>query len=281
MICFPNAKINLGLHVTEKRPDGYHNLETAFLPVPLQDVLEISPLKFYDSEYELQLAGIPIEGCACDNIVVRIFLDLKHEFELPPQNIYLYKRIPTGAGLGGGSSDGAFMMRMLNEQFHLGMSGAEMEERMSCYGADCAFFIRNTPSLAEGIGDRIRPLHLDLSKYWILLVKPSVSVSTKEAYADIEPQKPSVNLYEALMQPVEKWRHTICNDFEKIVFRKYPEIAAIKQTLYDMHAVYASMSGTGSCVFALFRQPFEEAYKIFNDCFVMQKRLVVHQPTFN
>lgn len=281
MICFPNAKINLGLDVTEKRPDGYHNLETAFLPIPLQDVLEIKPLKFYDTPYELQLAGTPVEGPAADNLVVRVFLDMKREFGLPPQTIYLYKRIPTGAGLGGGSSDAAFMMRMLNETFKLGLTEASMAERMSRYGADCPFFIRNRPAMAEGIGDQLSPLSLDLSDYWLLLVKPPVSVPTKAAYADIVPRKPAIHLREALKQPVEQWRHTVGNDFEESVFRRYPQIAAIKQTLYDMHAVYASMSGSGSSVFALMRQPFEEADQIFKDCFVMQKRLTVYPPVFN
>lgn len=281
MICFPNAKINIGLYVTEKRPDGYHNLETCFLPIPLQDVLETKPLKFYDSEYELQTAGISMDCPAEENLAVRVFLDLKHEFSLPPQTIYLYKRIPTGAGLGGGSSDAAFMMRLLNEQFRLGLTTVQMEERLSRYGADCAFFVRDTPSIAHGIGDELRTLKLDLSAYWLLLVKPDVSVPTREAYTGVTPTQPAFPLEKALMQPITEWRNTIRNDFERSVFRRYPKIAAIKQTLYDMHAVYASMTGSGSAVFGLMKRPFYEAKEIFSDCFVFQQKLVVHNATFS
>ena len=281
MICFPNAKINLGLYVTEKRSDGYHNIETVFLPIPLQDVLEIKPLDFYDTEYELQLAGLPIEGRAVDNLVVRVFLDMKHEFGLPPQTIYLYKRIPTGAGLGGGSSDAASMMRLLNEQFHLGLSMEEMEERLSHYGADCPFFVRNTPSLATGIGDRLSPIGIDLKDYYLLLVKHPVSIPTRDAYAHVTPRRPTFDLRKALHQPPAEWRHTVANDFERSVFVKYPQVAAIKQTLYDMHAVYASMSGSGSSVFGLFKYPPADTSEIFKECFVFMKQLTNHLPTFS
>lgn len=280
MICFPNAKINIGLYITGKREDGYHNLETLFLPIPLQDVLETKPLDFYDREFELQVAGTPVEGRPEDNLVVRVFLNLKHEFNLPPQTIYLYKRIPTGAGLGGGSSDAAFMMRMLNEQFRLGLSSQQMEDRLSHFGADCPFFVRNRPALAHGIGDELENLDFDISELYVLLVKPPVSVSTKEAYAHVQPAQPAIGLAEAVKQPLKDWRGTIYNDFEKSVFLQYPQIAAIKETLYDMKALYASMSGSGSAVFGLFEHPFEEAEAIFKDCFVFQKKLKVHQPTF-
>ena len=306
MICFPNAKINLGLYITEKRDDGYHNLETVFLPIPLQDVLEIKPLDFYDAEYELQQAGIHIDGPEKENLVVRVFLDMKHEFGLPPQTIYLYKRIPTGAGLfarlgrempslsvaiskrtpayaglGGGSSDAAFMMRLLNEQFRLELSNEEMERRMSHYGADCPFFVRNEPSLATGIGDILSPADIDLSGLYLLLVKPPVAVATRDAYARVTPKKPAFDLLKSLHQPMEEWRRTIGNDFERSVFMKYPRIAAIKQTMYDMHALYASMSGSGSSVFGLFRYPPAEAEEVFKDCFVFQKRLSNLRPTFS
>ncbi len=281
MICFPNAKINLGLYITEKRDDGYHNLETVFLPIPLRDVLEIKPLNFYDSEYELQQAGIHIDGSEKENLVVRVFLDMKHEFDLPPQTIYLYKRIPTGAGLGGGSSDAAFMMRLLNEQFRLGLSNDEMERRMSHYGADCPFFVRDEPSLATGIGDILTPVDIDLSGLYLLLVKPSVAVATRDAYARVTPKKPAFDLVKSLRQPMEEWRRTIGNDFERSVFTKYPGIAAIKQTMYDMHALYASMSGSGSSVFGLFRYPPAEAEEVFKDCFVFQKRISNLRPTFS
>ena len=281
MICFPNAKINLGLYVTEKRPDGYHNLETVFLPIPLQDVLEIKPLHFYDTEYELQQAGIPIEGQAEDNLVVKVFLSMKHEFQLPPQTIYLYKRIPTGAGLGGGSSDAAFMMRLLNEQFNLGLSNDEMAQRLSRFGADCPFFVYNRPSLATGIGDVLTPLDFHLNGYTLLLVKPDISVPTRDAYAEVRPSAPVFPLEKALRQPIDEWKRTVSNDFERSVFLRHPRIAAIKQTLYDMHALYASMSGSGSSVFGIFRTPPMEAAEVFKDCFVFQKKLQALQPTFS
>lgn len=281
MICFPNAKINLGLYITERRPDGYHNLETIFLPIPLTDVLETRPLDFYDKEYEFIPAGIPIPGMPEDNLVVRVFLDLKREFHLPPQTIHLYKRIPTGAGLGGGSSDAAFMMRMLSEQFHLSLTPSDMERRLSQYGADCPFFVRNRPSLGKGIGDVLSPVDIDLSHLTLLLIKPNIAVSTRDAYAGVHPQAPVNTLTEAIKQPITLWKELISNDFENTVFLKHPPIAAIKQTLYDMGALYVSMSGSGSAVCALMKHEVEEAKDVFPNCFVFQQRFKLHQETFS
>jgi 4-diphosphocytidyl-2-C-methyl-D-erythritol kinase len=281
MICFPNAKINLGLYVTAKRPDGYHNIETVFLPIPLQDVLEIKPLDTRYSDYEWQQAGNVIDGQPEDNLVVRVFMEMKREFQLPPISIYLYKRIPTGAGLGGGSSDAAFMMRLLSEQFDLRLSADDMERRLSHIGADCAFFVHNRPALATGIGDVLSPIPLNLSDKYLLLVKPPVAVSTREAYAHVHPAPPENPLAESVKLPLSDWRNLIGNDFEKSVFPAHPQIAAIKQTLYDMHAIYASMSGSGSAVYALMDHPFEEAPEIFKDCFVFQHKLKVYPPTFS
>jgi len=281
MICFPNAKINLGLYITAKRPDGYHDLETVFLPIPLQDVLEIKPLSTRHQDYEWLQAGSPLDSSPEDNLVVRVYQELKQEFELPPISIYLYKRIPTGAGLGGGSSDAAFMMRLLSEQFDLRLSDESMERRLSHIGADCAFFVYNKPSLATGIGNCLTPIDLDLSQKYLLLIKPPISVPTREAYAHVVPAPLSISLTETLNMPLETWRHQVSNDFEKSIFPIYPQIEAIKQTLYDMHAVYASMSGSGSAVYAILDHPFEEASEIFKDCFVFQHRLKVYPPTFS
>ena len=281
MICFPNAKINLGLYVTALRQDGYHDLETVMVPIPLQDVLEIKPLVFLDKEFELQLAGETIEGPEEDNLVVKVFLSMKHEFNLPPQTIHLYKRIPTGGGLGGGSSDAAFMMRLLNETFHLELSSEDMERRLRTFGADCPFFVHNRIALATGIGERLEPINLNLSEFTLVLVKPSFSVSTREAYSQILPSKPAYDLKQALSSPIGKWQNTVSNDFEKSIFKKYPQIAVIKQTLYDLHALYASMSGSGSTVFGLFKNPVYELEAAFKDCFVLQKRLMVYPPTFS
>lgn len=274
MLSFPCAKINIGLYVVSKRPDGYHNLETVFYPIPLQDVLETKPLTMSNAPYALQTVGAPIAGNADDNLVVKVYRDLKAEFNLPALDIYLHKRIPMGAGLGGGSSDAAYMLKTLNADFELQLSDDEMERRIANYGADCAFFIREQPSFATGIGDELTPIDLSLKGFTLVLVKPSTFVSTREAYAGVVPQRPACDLREALAQPVESWRHTVSNDFERSVFLAHPEIAAIKTTLYDMGAVYAAMSGSGSTVFGLFRRPVEEAEMVFSDCFVFQKALL-------
>lgn len=270
---FPIAKINIGLYVTRRREDGYHDLETIFYPIPLHDNLSISPLKMSDAPYQLQTAGHKIEGNSEDNLIVKVYKQLAEEFDLPPLDIYLYKRIPMGAGLGGGSSDAAAMIKLLNETFDLGLSTEDMECRVARLGADCAFFVQGKPAFATGIGDILTPIELSLSGMHLVLVKPDIFVSTKEAYGGIVPATPEHDLLEAIKAPIAEWRHTVSNDFEKNVFRLHPEIAAIKQTLYDMGAVYASMSGSGSTVFGLFPHAVEEAERVFDDCFVWQSKL--------
>lgn len=269
MLTLPCAKINIGLYVTAKRPDGYHDLQTVFYPIPLWDQLEIKELDEKECKpFALRIGGRPVEGDPGKNLVVRVYDSLKAEFDLPPLDIFLYKNIPTGAGLGGGSSDAAFMMKALNEKFALGLTSDEMERRVAAFGADCAFFVRAVPAYATGIGDRLAPIALSLKGMHLALVKPADFVSTKEAYADIVPRQPATDLRAALAEPVENWRHTVSNDFEAGIFTAHPAIAAIKRTLYDMGAVYASMSGSGSTVFGLFRRPVEEAARVFPDCFV-------------
>ena len=270
---FPIAKINIGLYVTRRREDGYHDLETIFYPIPLHDNLSISSLKMSDAPYQLQTAGHKIEGNSEDNLIVKVYKQLAEEFDLPPLDIYLYKRIPMGAGLGGGSSDAAAMIKLLNETFDLGLSTEDMERRVARLGADCAFFVQGKPTFATGIGDILTPIELSLSGMHLVLVKPDIFVSTKEAYGGIVPATPEHDLLEAIKAPITEWRHTVSNDFEKNVFRLHPEIAAIKQTLYDMGAVYASMSGSGSTVFGLFPHAVEEAERVFDDCFVWQSKL--------
>jgi 4-diphosphocytidyl-2-C-methyl-D-erythritol kinase len=272
---FPYAKINIGLYVVERRADGYHNLQTVFYPIPLHDNLEISQLNEEEGPYRLQIAGNAIEGNADDNLVIKVYNHLKKDFDLPPIDIYIYKRIPTGAGLGGGSSDAAAMMRALNEKFQLGMTADEMEKRIAGLGADCPFFIQSIPAYAEGIGDQLQPIAVSLKGWTLLLIKPDIFVSTKEAYGGVCPQQPQHDLRMALQQPIENWKNTISNDFERSVFLHHPEIAAIKQTLYDMGATYASMSGSGSTVFGLFKHPIDEAPEIFKNCFVYQETLKI------
>ncbi|MBO5250684.1 MAG: 4-(cytidine 5'-diphospho)-2-C-methyl-D-erythritol kinase [Bacteroidaceae bacterium] len=273
MITYPNAKINLGLNIVEKRPDGYHNLETIFYPINLQDALEVTQREG-EEEYTLKVSGVPIEGEPENNLVVKAYRLLKKDFpDMPAIDIHMYKHIPTGAGLGGGSADAAFMIKLLNEKFGLGISTEQMEEYAARLGADCAFFIQNKPVFASGIGNIFEPIQLSLKGYYLVLVKPDIFVSTKDAFSQIKPQKPQQSLKDIIRMPVETWRATMKNDFEYSVFQKYPEIAAIKDKLYDMGAVYASMSGSGSSVFGIFREQVEFVDEVFSGCFCRQRAL--------
>lgn len=274
MICFPNAKINLGLHVVSRRKDGYHNLESIFYPIGLKDALEIVPSqeetmevpeftgstgltaddKSSPRQYRFFPTGIPIEGSPETNLVIKALNLIAAEKKLPEIDIHLLKKIPSGAGLGGGSSDAAFMLNLLNETFDLGYSKKELISRAARLGADCPFFIFNKPAFATGIGDKLEPIELDVSNYTLLLVKPDIMVSTKEAYAMITPGKPELPLKEIIRRPPETWRELLKNDFESPVFKKFPEICRIKEQLYELGAVYASMSGSGSSVFGLFEK---------------------------
>lgn len=274
MITYPNAKINLGLNIVEKRPDGYHNLETIFYPINLQDALEVTELENEEGEYKLKVSGVPIEGDEENNLVVKAYRLLKKDFpDMSPINIHMFKHIPTGAGLGGGSADAAFMIKLLNEKFNLKLSIEKMEEYAAILGADCAFFIQNKPVFASGIGNIFENITLSLKGYYIVLVKPDIFVSTKDAFSHITPMHPNQSLKEIIRMPVETWRATMKNDFEESVFQKYPEIAAIKDKLYDMGAIYASMSGSGSSVFGIFREQVEHIEEVFNGCFCRQRAL--------
>ena len=273
MITYPNAKINLGLNIVEKRPDGYHNLETVFYPINLQDALEVNVQEGED-EFSLKVSGVPIEGEPENNLVVKAYRLLKKDYpDIPAIDIHMYKHIPTGAGLGGGSSDAAFMIKLLNEKFRLNLSIEKMEEYAAILGADCAFFIQNKPVFATGIGNIFEPIQLSLKGYYLVLVKPDIFVSTKDAFAHITPMKPTQSLKEIIRMPVETWRATMKNDFEESVFQKFPEIAAIKDKLYDLGAIYASMSGSGSSGFGIFREQVEFVDEIFSGCFCRQRAL--------
>lgn len=275
MIVYPNAKINIGLNVVERRPDGYHNLETVFYPINLQDAIEIKNIEGAVPEcgYQLKVSGTILDGTPEDNLVVKAYKLLKKEFGLPPVSIFVYKHIPTGAGLGGGSSDAAFTIKMLNERFRLGLDVKQMEAYSAELGADCAFFIENKPVFATGIGNVFHDLSLSLSGKSLVLVKPDIFVSTRDAYAAVAPHRPETSLPELLSKPLETWKDTVVNDFEASVFPKYPEIAAIKDKLYDMGAVYASMSGSGSSVYGIFDEPVEYADEVFSGYFCRQRNL--------
>lgn len=275
MILYPNAKINIGLNVVEKRKDGYHNLETVFYPIPLQDALEVKPLQqlIPESGYQLKVTGELLDGSPDDNLIVKAYKLLRDEYRLPPVGLYLYKHIPTGAGLGGGSADAAFTIRALNDLFKLDLSTEKMEEYSSRLGADCPFFIKNQPVFATGIGNEFHPLDLSLKGKVLILVKPDVFVSTKDAYALVQPKEPEAPLTELLKQPLETWKDYVVNDFEKSVFAKYPEIACIKDKMYDLGAVYASMSGSGSSVYGIFDNTIDNVDEIFAGYFCRQRVL--------
>lgn len=263
MITFPNAKINLGLNIVEKRPDGYHNLETVFYPVPIEDALEVNVLNEGNAKFRLNQAGLQIEGEAGNNLVVKAYKLLDEKFNLPPVDIHLFKHIPSGAGLGGGSSDAAYMLKLLNEKFSLQLTQEALEEYAASLGADCAFFIRNTPTYAEGIGNIFSPISLSLEGYKIIVVKPDIFVSTRDAFAQIKPHRPEVPLKEIVKQPIEEWKELMLNDFEESVFPQFPAIREIKEELYGEGAVYAAMSGSGSSVFGLFEPETELTVKAF------------------
>jgi 4-diphosphocytidyl-2-C-methyl-D-erythritol kinase len=258
MITFPIAKINLGLNVVEKRPDGYHNLQTVFYPVPIMDALEIVPMSEgfpSDVDCDLKVTNINIQGDEQRNLVVRAYQLLKADFpNLPRIHAHLWKGIPIQAGMGGGSSDCAYMIRLLNETFELGLTNEQMEQYAARLGADCAFFIQSSPCYAEGIGEILQPIALDLSGWHIGVVRPDIPVPTKEAFSRIQPHYPALNCREAVMQPVETWRNNLTNDFEESVFALHPEIGNVKEQLYYMGATYAAMTGSGSALFGLFKE---------------------------
>ena len=275
MITFPIAKINLGLNVVERRPDGYHNLETVFYPVNIKDALELTMMntKFPSPvDCDIKVSNLNVEGDEQRNLVVRAYQLLKCDFpQMPRVHAHLYKVIPTQAGMGGGSSDCAYTIRLLNEMFTLGLT--RMIDYAAQLGADCAFFILSRPSYAEGIGERLVPVSLDLSSYYIGVVRPDIPVSTREAFSLIKPVKPAKCCRDVVLQPIETWRDELSNDFEQSVFALHPEIEAIKQRLYNLGAVYAAMSGSGSAVFGIFQDPIEISKHFPSDMFTYFGRL--------
>ncbi len=250
MITFPNAKINLGLNIVERRADGYHNLETVFYPIGLTDVLEIVPA--HDCESTLTTYGNPVDCPVEKNLVMKALRLMQQHYDVPEVDIYLYKHIPDGAGLGGGSSDASSTMLMLNDMFNLNIAKEELAHLAATLGADCPFFIYNQPMMATGIGDLLTPINVSLNGLWLFLVKPDVSVPTKVAYSRVTPTPSTSNLVDDLETPVIHWQETVKNDFEPSVFAAYPELAKIKQRIENGGALYASMSGSGSSIFGIF-----------------------------
>lgn len=276
MITFPNAKINIGLNIIEKRTDGFHNIESVFYPVQWRDVLEIivneretvNPMQNSSelpipNSIEFTSSGLEIPGSTDSNLIIKAYKLLEpiiiqkqetRDKEQANIKIHLHKVIPMGAGLGGGSADGAFALKMLNEIFELELSNEDLKNHARKLGSDCAFFIENRPVFCYQKGDQFEDFSLDLSNKYIVLVNPSVHISTAEAYSGVTPQIPQISLKEALQQPIKDWREIVKNDFEEKLLIKYPIIAQVKQKLYDSGASYASMTGSGSTVYGIFEQ---------------------------
>ena len=265
MITFPNAKINLGLNIVERRPDGYHNIETVFYPITLTDVLEIVPA---DGETSLTCYGNKVDCPPEKNLVMKAYRMLQEKYGLPPVAIHLYKHIPDGAGLGGGSSDAAHTLLMLNSMFELGLSKEDLAPMAATLGADCAFFIYNRPMMATGIGDVLSTVDVNLKGKTLLLVKPPVGVDTRTAYSRVVPAPASMSLEETITLPVEMWDGCLNNDFEPSVFAALPQLWLIKAQLLDAGAQYAAMSGSGSTVFGIFDSDnlAETTADTFTDC---------------
>lgn len=280
MIDFPCAKINLGLNITEKRADGYHNLETVFFPIPICDALEI---KTMDERFpsnvacDLKVTGNNVCCNENDNLIVKAYNIIAADFDIPRVHAHLYKNIPSEAGLGGGSSDAAYMIRLLDQRFRINIGNAEMEKYAARLGADCPFFITAEPSYAEGIGEILSPVNItnnNLEGYSLVVVKPQIAVSTKEAFSSITPRKPLMCCREIVAQPIETWKDALCNDFEESVFGIYPQLNDIKNRIYTLGAAYAQMSGSGSSLFGIFKSDVDEQSikNEFADCrtFVMK-----------
>lgn len=253
MIVYPNAKINIGLNITKKREDGFHNIESIFYPIGIKDILEIIPNKGFGS-VKVTSSGIPIPGKSNHNLCVNAYHLLKDDFDMPSIQLHLHKQIPIGAGLGGGSSDAAFTLIALNTLFNLGLTKTKLKKFAAKLGSDCAFFIENKPTYNFNKGDEFTLFNIDLSSYYLVLSSPNIHVSTADAYAGVSPSLPSENIRDLISRPIETWKNTVVNDFEYSVFGKYPEIETIKNKLYQAGAIYASMSGSGSSVFGIFEK---------------------------
>lgn len=274
MITFPCCKINLGLNIVAKREDGFHDIETVFYPIPLCDALEIKKMdEQFPSEYpcDLKVTGTEVGCDERKNLITRAYDLIAKDFQLPRIHTHLYKQIPQQAGLGGGSADAAYMIRLLDERFRLNMGNAEMERYAAMLGSDCAFFITAEPAFATGKGEILSPINdgsEGLDDYFIAIVKPDIAVSTAEAYASITPKKPAKCCRDIVLQPISTWREELVNDFEEPVFAKHPTLKDIKEKLYAEGAIYAQMSGSGSALFGIFENRPTNLDKVFGDCFV-------------
>lgn len=248
MVAFPGCKINLGLHILSRRPDGYHELNTGFYPVPWSDLLEFVPSK----EFSLTVTGLDIPGLQDDNLVTKAYRLLKRDVDLPPIQGHLHKLVPMGAGLGGGSADAAHALRLLDNLFELNLAPPALSAYAQQLGSDCSFFLTDTPAIGRGRGDLLEPLELRLKGHYLVIFAPEIHIATADAYAGVTPQMPKEKLHVTLKRPVTEWREWLVNDFEPSVFSRFPVLAALKESCYAKGALYASLSGSGSSVFGLF-----------------------------
>ncbi len=271
MIVYPNAKINLGLNILRKREDGFHEISSVFYPVKWKDALEV----VRSNELKFTSSGLPIPGAPENNLCLKAYLLLKEAFDIPPVHIHLHKVLPMGGGLGGGSSDAAFTLRVLNELFSLNVDTSTLKSFAAQLGSDCAFFVENRPQLASGRGELLTPIELNLKGYKILLVFPAVGVSTPWAYSQIKPQVPDRSIVEILQGPLENWKSRLVNDFELPIFKAHPELAEIKEAMYEFGAEYAAMSGSGSTLFGIFKSsqslPLEQLEMYGYNCFIHEE----------
>ncbi len=251
MVVFPNAKINFGLNIVDKRSDGYHDIESIFYPIGVHDALEINLIG--KEPTRLSCFGMEIAGDSNDNLVMKAWKVLQQRHTLPNISINLLKHIPMGGGVGGGSADCGFFINLVNEKFELGLTIADREWLAAELGSDCPFFIKNVPAFVQGRGEKSEQISPFLSGYYLVLIYGGLHISTQEAYAGITAKPSSQYLWELIHQPAETWKSSIKNDFEPVVFAKHPTLKIIKEQLYDSGAVYASLSGTGSCLYGLFR----------------------------
>lgn len=279
MLVFPHCKINLGLHILAKRPDQYHDLETVFLPLSLHDMLEIAETGNNDKPvFECSMSGLPVQMRVEDNLCRKAYDVVKKDFpKLPSLKMHLHKSIPAGAGLGGGSADAAFMLRLLNEKFDLHIPPEKLDAYALNLGSDCPFFLQDKACLATSRGERLQPCPIHLSHYFFVLIYPGISISTAWAFAQIKPQTNRPSIKEIIQQPVSTWRDQLQNDFEEPVSKKFPAIKEVKDALYAAGAVYAAMSGSGSSVFGIFEA--KPVLPVFPTSYLIFKHLTQLQPS--
>jgi 4-diphosphocytidyl-2-C-methyl-D-erythritol kinase len=268
MIAFPNCKINLGLSIVAKRPDGYHELETIFYPVALTDIVEVIHSNDPDNPIQFTSTGLEVPGNRNQNLCVKAFEILKKDFPtLPNVKIHLHKHIPMGAGLGGGSSDATAVLKLINQQFNLGLNNTQLVDYAAQLGSDCAFFVYDNAYHATGRGEILQPSNCDLSNYQMVLIHPGIHISTAWAFNQLTPSSKEKSIAEIVAQPIEQWKENLINDFELPIIQAHPTIGEIKNLLYEKGAIYASMSGSGSSLFGIFHKDQPLSSSLFSDQF--------------